>query len=401
VTEPATWQRTLTQWKLQSKKDDSHTQQQQQQLQPQRYAHPDWIIRSKFLTHNLDREVDAELCVQLWTALRCGRLFHSTFHQDENDKKTNEIQSQFLSAHDLALTAGQPWRAASLLGGLPTHDSSLSSSSTQPPPERNFISGNPYRSLFRKTAQLITSMKHTDLNIHERAIYGALCGNLDAMLAACENWEDHLWAHCKVALDRRLELELSAYRSSLFIEEEDEDEDNDGDERKVTVTEQIEKSDKLMKMSSVSSETDSSSSSSSHIELREILERLRMSPLAEVRQAAATPYRQIQAWLLTNDWTTLTHQLAQWVTTHQNVDKSTTTTSSSSSLLRFATHLIHLLTALEFLPPSSTENEALHRSLNLIRSAYIEHLITTRQVLFSLSLFHVLIYCFCFFSFSS
>ncbi len=34
------------------------------------------------------------------------------------------------------------------------------------------------------------------LSQHEKAIYGALSGQLSAILPVCSSWEDKLWAHC-------------------------------------------------------------------------------------------------------------------------------------------------------------------------------------------------------------
>jgi hypothetical protein len=34
-------------------------------------------------------------------------------------------------------------------------------------------------------------------NKYEAALYGALCGDVRAMLPACESWEDEAWAYCR------------------------------------------------------------------------------------------------------------------------------------------------------------------------------------------------------------
>jgi hypothetical protein len=369
--EQAAWQRTVAQWK-QTSGTALRTPQHHQPRQQLR-AHPDWLARFSSVTHSLDREVDAELCARLWVALRCGRL-HTEFPSDD------EVLSEVTAAHDLALSAGQPWRAASLLGALPTQDpfltspsqSTLSLSSASNAVPHTSVSGNPYRSLFRQTAQLVTSTKDSSLNVHECALYGALCGNLNAMLMACETWEDHLWAHCKVALDTRLEVELTAHPLPLLAEEDDESENAHTTVEKVEEREGQQTTSLAMSKGAVGS-----SEATPQGVLREILECLRASPQADVRQAATSPYRQIQAWCLTDEWVTLTHHLAQWVQ-RKEADKPT----CPAPLLRFATHLIYLLTSLEFLPTVSTENAPIYQSLNAIRTAYIDHLIATRQFSF-------------------
>lgn len=42
----------------------------------------------------------------------------------------------------------------------------------------------------------------------ERAIYGALGGNLTPLLTKCTSWEDALWAHFRVLVDQSIEQEL-------------------------------------------------------------------------------------------------------------------------------------------------------------------------------------------------
>jgi hypothetical protein len=32
---------------------------------------------------------------------------------------------------------------------------------------------------------------------YEAALYGALCGDVKAMLPACDSWEDEAWAYCR------------------------------------------------------------------------------------------------------------------------------------------------------------------------------------------------------------
>jgi hypothetical protein len=34
-------------------------------------------------------------------------------------------------------------------------------------------------------------------NKYEAALYGALCGDVRAMLPTCDSWEDEAWAYCR------------------------------------------------------------------------------------------------------------------------------------------------------------------------------------------------------------
>jgi nuclear pore complex protein Nup107 len=53
-----------------------------------------------------------------------------------------------------------------------------------------------------------TRAVQSSLKTYERALYGFLSGHVDAVLPACETWEDHLWAYAQTIFgdeaDRRL-----------------------------------------------------------------------------------------------------------------------------------------------------------------------------------------------------
>jgi hypothetical protein len=62
-------------------------------------------------------------------------------------------------------------------------------------------------------------------NKFECALYGALCGDVRAMLPACETWEDEAWAYCRYAgppaaalLIRFLHIVMSPYDSSFVCQ---------------------------------------------------------------------------------------------------------------------------------------------------------------------------------------
>jgi nuclear pore complex protein Nup107 len=45
---------------------------------------------------------------------------------------------------------------------------------------------------------------------YERALYGALSGDLQSVLPACETWEDQLWAHVNHLLETRIDAHIAA-----------------------------------------------------------------------------------------------------------------------------------------------------------------------------------------------
>lgn len=53
------------------------------------------------------------------------------------------------------------------------------------------------------------------LPVHERAIYGALCGHLPAMLLVSQSWEDTLWSYTRTLVDQWVEEQLRAAATHL------------------------------------------------------------------------------------------------------------------------------------------------------------------------------------------
>lgn len=72
--------------------------------------------------------------------------------------------------------------------------------------------GNPYRDVWK----IVVWKKLNDERVcdPERAIYAALCGNLEMLLPMCPTWEDQLWAHLKTLVDVATELHLRNARGA-------------------------------------------------------------------------------------------------------------------------------------------------------------------------------------------
>ncbi|KAL1421501.1 hypothetical protein MTO96_004185 [Rhipicephalus appendiculatus] len=66
--------------------------------------------------------------------------------------------------------------------------------------------GNLYRDLWKRACWEAAS--NPTCSLYERAVYGALSGNVQAMLPACNTWEDQLWARMRAVVDVCVELEL-------------------------------------------------------------------------------------------------------------------------------------------------------------------------------------------------
>lgn len=100
--------------------------------------------------------------------------------------------------------SNQHWRAASLCGGSFFHNPGLMAEAHDE--ENAKISGNPYRFTYLK--MLFDLSSNELVSSRERAIYGALCGNLGATLLQCSDWYDYLWAHLKSSMDYEINVAL-------------------------------------------------------------------------------------------------------------------------------------------------------------------------------------------------
>ncbi|ORY33501.1 putative nuclear pore complex protein [Naematelia encephala] len=108
---------------------------------------------------------------------------------------------------------GEPWRAASIMGGRRWSMGGMTRESIG----MTALEGNRTRGLWKKSCRAIAN--NETIRPHERYLYAALISDLPALLPACESWEDHLWAH----IQARIEARIEARRSELagFWAEED------------------------------------------------------------------------------------------------------------------------------------------------------------------------------------
>lgn len=73
--------------------------------------------------------------------------------------------------------------------------------------ENNSILKDRY-SVLQHLYYVVLLVLQTKYDVYEKSLYGALSGNLRAMLPVCKSWSDHVWAHYKVLVDIRAETEI-------------------------------------------------------------------------------------------------------------------------------------------------------------------------------------------------
>ena len=103
-------------------------------------------------------------------------------------------------ALDLCVQTSQSWRAASLRGAIFYHDPDVSA-----PSDGDLAGplGNRTRSIWRRIAW--KAALNVSLDPYERALYGALCGELSSVLAVSETWEERLWGYINARFEQQLE----------------------------------------------------------------------------------------------------------------------------------------------------------------------------------------------------
>lgn len=75
--------------------------------------------------------------------------------------------------------------------------------------------GNGNRDVWKLAALEMSHDTNNNMSVAERAVYGALSGNLAGTLQACETWEDQLWAYYTVMVDMEVEKELRQVTHTL------------------------------------------------------------------------------------------------------------------------------------------------------------------------------------------
>ena len=142
---------------------------------------PDAPTRQKCSLNDLDLNDENELLNVIYDHIRAGRI---------------------VEAQEICIKHGQAWRAAALEGFRLYHDPNFVCSS------KNFslTNGNPTRQFWKSTCWDIS--ENCNYSLKERAVFGALSGNLSAMLENCKNWEDVVWANYKALLDIMVEKKL-------------------------------------------------------------------------------------------------------------------------------------------------------------------------------------------------
>ncbi|GJJ77974.1 nuclear pore complex protein Nup107 [Entomortierella parvispora] len=147
---------------------------------------PDAVSREGFKPSEQNQRIEQDLLKTVWEYVRRGDL-----------KKAQEACTQ----------AGESWRADSIGGGQLC---SVSIMFTDPQYDRSEAPvGNEGRGLWKGTCYALAQDNSADQ--FERAVYGALSGDVDTVLPVCSSWEDHAWVRYNSLVESMIEARLSQF----------------------------------------------------------------------------------------------------------------------------------------------------------------------------------------------
>ncbi|XP_050395962.1 nuclear pore complex protein Nup107 [Patella vulgata] len=144
---------------------------------------PDAPIRQNKSLDDLDKEDELRLLQHMFVCIRAGQL-----------EKAQEV----------CRNCGQSWRAATLEGWRPFHDSNYQKLGEGGQVES--VQGNQYRDIWKLVCWRMS--KEGKFSPYEKGIYGIMSGNLGAVLPVCKTWQDYLWGYFKVMVDTQVEREV-------------------------------------------------------------------------------------------------------------------------------------------------------------------------------------------------
>ncbi|KAJ2500959.1 Nucleoporin nup84 [Coemansia sp. RSA 1972] len=101
----------------------------------------------------------------------------------------------------LCVESDEPWRAASMKGGLFWRDPQLEDAEST-----ESVGGNINRNLWKHACAALAH--DTGNDSYERALYAALSGRVDEVLSVCVTWSDFVWAHINAVIEMRMDQGL-------------------------------------------------------------------------------------------------------------------------------------------------------------------------------------------------
>ncbi|KPV74234.1 uncharacterized protein RHOBADRAFT_54084 [Rhodotorula graminis WP1] len=258
-------------------------------------------------------------------------------------------------AIDLCRQSDQSWRAASLSGGKLWFDPVLAPDDEDDDdfamldgPERDRrVQGNANRRLWKTMCRKLAAT--TTLDPYERALYGALSGDVASVLPVCSTWEDVVWVHANALFESHVEAGLASSPSGRYF-------------HRGTVapldpkTTTLDPEDPLV--------GSAAQGKSVRQELEDVFEQLVRSDRAELAMAAKNPFHVSQAYLIVGKVESLLETFVERLEAAANETEPETL----AHLLRFFSHLILVLRLLEQPLPAYAANRILEAYVQVLEA---------------------------------
>ncbi|ORX93251.1 nuclear pore protein 84/107 [Basidiobolus meristosporus CBS 931.73] len=226
-------------------------------------------------------------------------------------------------ATDLCRESDQPWRAASISGGV-YHDDPLLGDDVPVGIEALEPRGNVNRGLWKGTCYQLA--KEESLDVYERAMYAALCGDVENLLPVCKSWEDYIWGYYNALIENQVEQNHRNTESA---------------ELPIPAFEHMTKEDIFMNIAK--------------------------SPNEALSALAKDPYRYIQTMIILSRIDELIIEMSDTLTAHTGLWQTSEEPPVDPRILRFLTHMVLYLRTLGIELPAAEAN-------NIIK-CYVELLI--------------------------
>ncbi|KAL1412723.1 Nucleoporin nup84 [Vanrija albida] len=221
---------------------------------------------------------------------------------------------------------GEPWRAASLIGGRRWSVGGLTKDSLP----LSALQGNRARALWKKSCRAIA--KNPTLSSAERSLYAALISDLPTLLPACTTWEDQLWAYIQARLENR--IDRRAQELGGFWQEEDISIGLDDEENGVSATDSLE----------------------------EVFARIAAVPTGDIAEKARSPYYAVQRYVILGKTNDLLVSFADRLGSIQD----SVPPDGIAPLIRFFAHLVLVLRSLSQPVPEGAANAILEAYLRVL-----------------------------------
>ncbi|KAI8927093.1 nuclear pore protein 84/107 [Entophlyctis helioformis] len=256
-------------------------------------------------------------------------------------------RGRLLDAVALCQDCDQPWRAATLLGGITREDKFVDGVVNE---DNELITGNENVMLWKATCYQIAMDERADP--YERALYAVLAGDVKNALPACQTWEDHVWLRYNALEDSLVRKALGKHSQTFPA---------------------------LQELSLPLPHFD--------LEASGIFDLLIQSEDPKIKAEAAEPFHIIQAHTIVNMFQVMFDNLASHLTAIRT-NANAPDIPGLPQVLRFVTHLILFLRLVEEPAASESANQILCEYIDLLALAgkydlvpmYVQYLPADQQV---------------------